>query len=347
MLYSCATESNIFDGTKFYLAKNDKLYLLDSFEVVQVIDNRNLPDSIIGEADAFQKPLILNRPLKDYIKMSLNTLMSTDTSQSKKIPVTVYIDEFYSGRYAEFFGVCATYKYSYLFEYPYNNKINKFRILDSANLCWDPKIQEQNKLIRSGIRNTARFFQYNHFKNYPMDTTKQNTTTSEESKKDIDTVDLYQIFKFDSKSGVIANIYKGFKVDYGIQLTYIVFYTRPNIRYEFGRGIAVQFSDVSNGVITGKSLSFSIPIIHRFNLTPQKNGLFIDLSYSIGGQTENTKDKFNGFYFGTKLKQSIGYYISDKFSVTLGFYQEGYIKGKLLPYDIGMFLSLNLTNTYF
>ncbi len=346
-MYSCATESNIFDGTKFSLAKNDKLYLLDSFEVVQVIDNRNLPDSIIGEADYDDRPLILNRPLKDYIKMSLNTLMKTDTSQSAKIPVNVYIDEFYSGRYIDAYSHCSYNKYSYLFEYPYNNKINKLRIMDSMNVCDGEEIYLQKMLIRSGIRNTARFFQYNHFKNYPMDTTKQNTTTSEESKKDIDTIDLYQIFKFDTKSGAIANIYKGFKVDYGIQFTYIVFYTRPNIKYEFGRGIAVQFSEVSNGDITGKSLSFSIPIIHRFNFSPQKNGFFIDLSYSLGGQTENTKDKFNGFYFGTKLKQSIGYYISDSFSVTAGFYQEGYIKAKLLPYDFGMFLSLNITNTYF
>lgn len=347
-MYSCATKSNIFEGTKFSLAKNDKLYLLDSFEVVQVIDNRNPPDSIIGEINYDQDPMIINRPLKDFLKMSLNTLMKSDTSQSAKIPLTVYIDEFYSGRYGSFFtDKCAYFKYSYLFEYPYNNKINRFRILDSAILCNDPQLYEQRNLIRSGIRNAARFFQANYLKNYPQDTTQYNKIIAEDkspdTKQDIDTVDLYQLRKVDSKSGGMVNYYRGSIIDFGVQFAYIRYFSRPNTQSEVGVGIAVELAEFRTNEYEGKLFSFSFPSFYRYNFTPQKNEFFAELAFSIGSLNEGN----NNMTFGAKIKESIGYYISDYFSLTLGLFQEGFINSKLIPLHYGMLLSLNITNTYF
>lgn len=347
LFYSCATKSNIFDGTKFSLAKNDKLYLLDSFEVVQVIDNRNPPDSIIGDANYEYRPLILNRPLKDFLKMSLNTLMKSDTSQSAKIPVTVYIDEFYSGRNSGFFYHCAYFKYSYLFEYPYNNKINRFRILDSAILCNDPQLYEQRNLIRKGIRDAARFFQDNYLKNYPQDTTQYNTILAEdksqESKQVIDTVDLYKIQGLGRKSGGMVNYYRGSIIDFGVQFAYIRYYSRPNTQSEVGVGIAVELAEFRTNEYEGNLFSYSFPAFYRYNFSPQKNDLFVELSFSVASLNESD----NKLTIGAKIKESIGYYISDYFSLTLGLFQEGFINSKLIPLHYGMLLSLNITNTYF
>jgi len=345
-LYSCASESNIFDGSIFYLSKQDSLFLVDSFKVVKVIDNRIHQDSIIGEADYDKKPLIINRPLKDYLKMSLNSLICKDTNQTEKIPITVYIDDFYLGRESSFFDKCVYNKYSYLFEYPYKDQIRRVRIFDSVALCGAPEMYKQRIFIKDGLRYIARLFLYNHFNNYPNDTINKEEIKSEDNRKDIDTMDLIKLLKVDSKSCARINIYRGFKIDYGIQISYLNFFSRPGIKFEFGLGYAIQYSKVTNGDILGTSIDLSIPFYYRFNFSEQKNEFYVELSYSISGETENRKNNFNGFYLGTRLQESIGYNIADYFTISLGLYQEGHINTNLLPYDIGFALSLSLSDLY-
>lgn len=338
IFYSCAPETNIYDGTKFTKAKIDNNYLTDSFKIVKVIDNRKNKDSIIGEADKrFDEPLIINRPLPDYLKFAFNTLICKDTNKIPFIPVTLYVDEFFSSRTYNM-NNCANTKFSYLFEYPYNNKIIKLRLIDSQRVCDDYlNIKEQNKAIKNTIRVATALFLINHQQKQIKDSTKVDSLPSQDNK--IDTFNTYGLVNR-IKYGIMVNNYSGLKTQYGISFSFGYQIYNPKVKYEYGFCTSSNYSQVINSDINGSFIGLSFSLINRIYLSELKNGFFINFTPSIVLGIEEITLKYKRFLYGLGIDESVGYGISKHLDLSLGAYQIFLLNSELLGSDLGLKLSL-------
>jgi hypothetical protein len=346
-LYSCSTpETNILHGYNYVVKKEDKKYQVDSFKVVTVIDNRKIKDSVIGDADYDKLPLIINRPLPDYLKMMFNTLISKDSSQKYFIPVTVYIDEFFSSRHYDFFSQCANFKFAYLFEYPSGSGLKSLRIEDSLNLCGDPNVGNQKRFLIDGIRETSKLFT-SRIKTLPIQDTKgflKNETTKNEIT--IDTINKKPERIFNHKYGVLFNYYTGFKDSKGIFLTYLGMANHPGLNTEIGVGYGFFYFDIHNNNVEANFYGLTTPIVYRYNLSDNLNGPFLNGLLTLAGGVEQTNTLPSGVFIGGRIEETVGLYLFNYFSISAGIYQQGYLFSKYLPYDLGFVFSLNITGGY-
>ncbi|MBI5326331.1 MAG: hypothetical protein HZB41_13840 [Ignavibacteriae bacterium] len=346
LIHSCKSESYILNASKFYTNKADKKYQIDSFKVVNVIDNRETKDSVIGIADMEGNHLTIDKPLVDYLKLGFNTLICKDSNQTNYIPVTVYVDEFYSKRFAAFWKQAVNHKFSYLFEYPYRDEIKRLRIMDSLLLFDDPSVAQQIGLMNRGIRESARFFTAKLKDDKLLDTVSVFSKEQLSEKGKIDSINLVPARIFEFKNGFLGNYYFGQKTQFGFLLSYLMMFHPPGARGEVGYGYSFQYYKINYDDNEGSLYGLNTPLIIRYNLTDNLNGLFLGCGLSIIYGTEKAGYLDYKFFVGGRIEESIGYYLTKNIALNAGFYQMGLFGSRLLPTDIGLVFSLSITSDY-
>lgn len=346
LLFSCKSESYVLNGSKFSTNKADKKYRIDSVKVVKVVDNRKTKDSIIGIADMDRNLLTIDRPLVDYLKLGFNTLICKDSNQKSYIPVTVYVDEFFSDRFAAYWKQAVNHKFSYLFEYPLGSEIKKLRIIDSLLLFDDPSVAQQFGLMNRGIRESARFFTAKIINDKLLDSVNENTTEPLTKKNDIDSINLVPSKIFEFKNGFLGNYYLGQKTQFGFLLSYLMMFHPPNSRSEVGYGYSFQYHKIKYDDNEGSLYGFNTPLVYRYNLSDDINGMFLGGGLSLIFGTEKAGYLDYGFFVGGRIEETIGYYLTRQIALNAGFYQTGLFGSKLLPTDIGFVFSLSITTDY-
>ncbi len=348
LLFSCASNLKMFDGSKYHNIKNDDLYKIDSLKIIQVIDNRVKKDSIIGESDYSKTPLIIDRNLTQYLKSAFNSLLCKNPDETAFVPVTVTVNEFYSGRKSSFVAECAYFNSSFLFEYPFGGNIKKISIIDSNVHCNKPDFDQQGVFIRNGIRQAARFFRYYYLIN-KRDTNKIKDSLSDSMKisKNIDTFNIKNYRKIFRKSGIMFNYYNGLNIHNGYLLTMFSMVKGQGRQSEYGFGLGYQYADIIKSKTVGSFMGMELPWWYRYDLPKISDGLFfLNLSLAISVGTEKTNKIYQGVYFGGRLQESIGYKWSDYSTLSFGLYQSGHFKTRLFKTDFGIFLSLDFTSKY-
>ena len=350
LLYSCATESNIMDGSQYSIREKDKKFRLDSFKVVNIIDNRKVKNLDFGYSGNDNNYLTLNRPLPDYLRMMFNVLISSDSSQKHYVPVTVYVDEFSLQINYNSWGNTLNHKFSYLFEYPYNSGTKSIRILDSVTFNEDAAYKNQRELIISSLRETSKSIALNIGKNLYPESNQSHTADSAIKIKIIDTIRLKPFKIVGNKVGVLINSFKGSNSSNGILISYINMFNYPNSKTETGIGLGFEYFENTNskGINNNynyekySSYGLALPIIGRYNLSSNLNNLFLNGVFTITVGVEQTNDNQSILNFGARLEESIGFYLFKYIALNGGIYQQG----KSKYFDSGFFLSIGVTGGY-
>ena len=362
-LFACS-ESTVFITSKYKPNREDRRYAIDSFKIVRVIDNRSVPDSVIGVANENKAPLTIDRPLEKYIQSMLNAMICRDTSKPYAIPVMVTIDEFYSDRSNPVLKNCVNNKYSYLFQFHASSGINPLRIQDSVCNCkgqtiplgvWDilefksgddaPTLQEQSSLIFSGIRETARLFTRSAKDKSILTSQSDRIVDSTLQSRKIDSIDLLSTRIFDYRSGFVTNFYYGKKINPGVGVAYLQMKHAAKKRVESGWSFGAYVYNVSYDNVEGSGIGFFSQFIYKYNLTNDIHGLSLTGTVMPLATLESGAG-FNSYCFGGQIQETIGMNIFGNVSLNIGFYQQALVFSKVLPSDVGIAVSISLTGDY-
>ena len=364
LLYSCSNESNIFNVRKFELSDYDKIFCIDSCKIVNVIDNRLRKDSVIGEVDYNKTPLIINKPLPDYLKMTFNHLICKDTTEAIKYPVTMIIDEFFSPRKNSVFSPHSFlksspriyFKYKFRFEYPYNDKLIRLIVKDSIEVTSD-EIEIQRSIIEYSINLASKLFLYYKSQNDPIDTTvwRYNQSDLKKWKSDTGFVELKTSDFFIWDPIYFSNVYNiGYRFSRKIINSYNISYVelrkqKSNYNYvlnlngnhfETGLGYEIGYANIVNHKNNGNMISIALPAIYKLHLSEINTGLFVQFTMALSLALERINNgKYNKVYFGGTSEQLIGYNISHSFGLSAGIFESGFINSDLLSSDIGFLIS--------
>jgi hypothetical protein len=343
---SCSTKPFIFDGTHYKKRAYDKGISVDSIKIVEVIDNRIKKDSIIGFRLNEYQPVILNRPLTNYVRMMLNSIISADSSQVNYIPVKVQIDEFYSYSWDN----ANDYKFNFVFEYPKDSVVKRYRIIDS-NVVEGDEFKDQKGCINFGFRNMASLFKVKYISDKSEDSLsityyfRQDSVYNEKFGDSINFAKTIPI-KFDEKLGLTANYYYGLKSDKNFSISYVDFFRVPNSNWEFNFGIGYQHCEVFDQKDNGVLSTINFFRVNRYYFLKDLNGPYIN--YTIGslqGYERHWGNKDN-FIFGVRLDETIGFNLFDFLAIEVGSYQQLLGFSHVLPFDAGFILSVSLTTGY-
>lgn len=361
MVIGCANfgKQHTFNAKKFHMEEGDKHFQLDSFKVINVVDNRREKGNVIG--DATQSSLLyINRPLDDFLHEAFYKLICKDTTVTTFTPVTVYINQFYASRYSGFLRDCLINQYTYLFEYPIDSG-NKRQILvqDSINYCNDPTVSAEKMIIAEDIREAARLFvakvkEYKETGEIAL--TSQNipgnvTDTPSTAKfipdnTYLDTIDLRPIRQLNSKLGLMFNNTFGVQSKYGIDCSFMEIFHKRQSSLEFGTGLGLIYHKFDRSDANSDFSAIYWQILYRYNMAENIDGLFFDITCGIVYRDEKKNANLSIPTWGLKSEQSFGTYIWGNFALKAGIYEQGYLSSTVLPYDYGVLLSLNILIDY-
>jgi hypothetical protein len=345
------SESTILNGSNYTIREEDKKFRLDSFKVVNVIDNRKVKDSVIGYLDYSNSSIILNRALPDYLKMMFNVLISSDSTQKSFTPVTVYVDDFHSQKLGLTKWDETIYsKFSYWFEYPYKSEIKKTKVVDSIVIKANT-IREQKSLIIDGIREAAGLFTWNIKQMLNLDSTKIATSDTTIITKNIDTLDIRHYRDVYSKVGAFFNYNFGLKTDVSFSLSYIHFFQFPKLFRESYSSFGFQYEMLDDQKNIMELYSFIFPSINRYVLLGSSDSNSLYRAYFDGVFTfvlgaEKSRFSSEKFFFGFRLEEKIGFVISKNVTIEAGLFQQVYLLSKYLPFNAGLIFSVCLTDNY-
>ncbi|MFA6571495.1 MAG: hypothetical protein WCT77_09690 [Bacteroidota bacterium] len=361
MLKACGPDPRFFKTTKFELSKKDKLNLLDSIKIIDVVDNRIRKDSVIGYISSGKEPYIIRQPLTKYLKKSFTTLLVKDTSQTTYTPVTISVEEFKSGFDDLLLGTSFFHKYSYLFSFPIQSgKTEKVRIFDSiwssTPDCGIPLID----LTKGGIKEASGLFSFyfNLCKSNIKDSifrfdTLYRIVKPGNSLEDIDTINMnnYRKLLNKSKSGSLFNLYRGNKGG-GITIGGIILEHPDSSRFEGEFDAGFSYFSINN-VNGSHSASDGIGAVNvslhiRYNLFKTSQILFLSggLGLNAGIQTVGYHLKKIKLFIGPNVEESIGLCLFEQITFKFGCYQLLFLGSDKMPYDLGVVFSLSFTGVY-
>jgi hypothetical protein len=348
-LFACSS-SNVFVTSNFKVGKEDRQYALDSFKVKEVIDRRAMKDTIIGIADEDSVPLIIDRPLPEFLKALMNAYISKPSIEKRSyIPVTVYLDDFYADRKYTFFNKSIHFRYSYVFEYPDGDHRKSVFIADSLRYYGKVSVEEQSQFIVAGIFDASYLFT-----SYIRDKSKLSselgiTFDTTNTANSIDSINLKPFRNIDYKSGILFNYSTGTKNNYGLFFSFIGLFQTPNSKLETGFGLLGYYRISVNQFKEQKNLDgLYIYKQYRYNFSASASSFFLDskLNFGVGSETGGGKLKetseYLPFVFLGRLEETVGFTFFGNLSLNVGLYQQGVLFSKILPYDLGFVFSLSL-----
>jgi hypothetical protein len=348
----------------------------DSIKVIQVYDNRNLPDRYIGtirrQFPPKQITLETKVPLNSYIKNTLNKIIQNNPNTEFYLPVIVYIDTLNVWEKRTF---NADYLYSFCYlRFVYATSLDSAKIISvvgeshyrgrigayTIDILLNKVLLKCSEDFLRQLKNSKNCF-YARNPDFGDNKIGTDCTAVSFNKKPEMTFagpppavyrGKVKNQNQTSRFGLGTNFFRGYKIRVGTKIGFSYFTHRISGKTEFGKGVMIMYYNTGreHNIHSIEYYALGLPFNYNSYFSKFLDGIYFGLGFSFQGGVKRIRflsyyqafyEKEIQFFFGFNLDEYVGFALSKILFIEIGPSVALFINDKDHFTDLGMKATLS------